>query len=139
MIFIQGFTPNMTRPSTALLVLMICGNIHKSLDQPVLVKVSMQDLMRDILKRPEDTVENKRWWLVNPTQVDAQLMNLMKEKLERKMLKKAWQNFLSGEPNILQRMTKRRYNRMSYNNQKTVESKMKPRKMMIETIRNAKH
>ena len=84
----------MARPSLALLVILICGNIHESLNQPSLDKTSIEELMRDIMKRQE---------------VDSQLMELMKEKLETKMLKKTWQKYLSGEPNVLQRMTKRWY------------------------------
>ena len=78
--------------------------------------------MRGIYKRHEEEVVDAR-------EVDtSQLMELVKKKLERKMLKETWQNFVSGEPNILQRMTKRSYNnnnkmikrmynRVTYNNQ----------------------
>ena len=65
--------------------------------------------MRDMLKRQEEeeVVEDRKWWTVETRKVDSQLVELMKKKLERKMLKKTWQKYLSGEPNILQRMTKR--------------------------------
>ena len=110
-ILIQGFAPRMARPSLALLVILFCGNIHEGLNQPLLDKTSMEELMRDMLKRQEEeVVDNSKWWLVEPRKVDSQLVELMKKKLERKMLKKTWQKYLSGEPNILQRMTKRWYN-----------------------------
>ena len=65
--------------------------------------------MWDMLKRQEEeeVVEDRKWWTVETRKVDSQLVELMKKKLERKMLKKTWQKYLSGEPNILQRMTKR--------------------------------
>ena len=104
-ILIQGFAPQMARPSIALLVILISGNIHEVLNQPLLDKTSMEKLMRDMLKRQEEeVVDNSKWWLVEPRKVDSQLVELMKKKLERKMLKKTWQKYLSGEPNVLQRM-----------------------------------
>ena len=100
----------MARPSLALLVIMICGDIHYGLNQPLLDKMSMEELMRGIYKRHEEEVVDAR-------EVDtSQLMELVKKKLERKMLKETWQNFVSGEPNILQRMTKRWYNNNNNNN-----------------------
>ena len=106
----------MARSSITLLVILICGNIHNSLNQPLLDKTSMGELMRNIMKRQEeDVVDARKWWLVEPREVDSQMMELIKEKLEGKMLTKTWQKYLSGEPNILQRMTKR-YNSNNSNN-----------------------
>ena len=105
----------MARSSTTLLVILICGNIHNSLNQPLLEKASMEELMRGIMKRHEEEVVDAKWWLVEPREMDSQMMELMMKKLEGKMLTKASQKYLSEEPNLLQRMTKR-YNSNNNNN-----------------------
>merc|ERR1711990_934233 len=76
-ILIQGFAPRMARPSLALLVILFCGNIHEGLNQPLLDKTSMEELMRDMLKRQEEEVVNNN---INNNQMTKRWCNNKKNK-----------------------------------------------------------
>ena len=101
----------MARPRMAILLLIVSsGNIFSQLLQLRIDPVNLRAIGK-ILKRQE-MKEGKSWHLDEPSQEDVQIF-------QNQLMKKSWKNFLSVDPNILRRMTKRSLvHRILYDNSK---------------------
>ena len=89
----------MARPRMAILLLILSsGNIFSQLLQLRIDPINLRAIGK-ILKRQE-MKEGKSWHLDEPSKEDVQIFH-------NQLMKKSWKDFLSVDPNILQRMTKR--------------------------------
>ena len=89
----------MARPRMAILLLIVSsGNIFSQLLQLRIDPINLRAIGK-ILKRQE-MKEGQSWHLDEPSKEDVQIFH-------NQLMKKSWKDFLSVDPNILQRMTKR--------------------------------